>query len=141
MQRGHTIHGHRLTNVGMAPRRGLWPNTTVGVLLHLLDRQFTSLVCSKWAILVRNRATCWLPGLGQGQSGKHKADPFFRRSRVRFRVPPAFRTQLHVTTSLGTGGGPVSYVQLSEGVLHVVYPLSLWSRFSGVVKVQFGYGL
>ena len=30
-----------------------------------------------------------------------KADPFFGRSRVRFRVPPGFRTQLHETTSLG----------------------------------------
>ena len=29
---------------------------------------------------------------------------------------PGFRTQLHVTTSLSTGGGPVSHVQLSEGV-------------------------
>ena len=32
------------------------------------------------------------------------------------------------------------YVQLSERGLQVVYPLGLWSRFSGVVKVQFGYG-
>ena len=31
-----------------------------------------------------------------------KADPFFGRSWVRFRVPPAFRTQLHVTTSLSS---------------------------------------
>ena len=30
----------------------------------------------------------------------------------------------------------MSYVQLSEGV----YPLGLWSRFSGVVKVLYGYG-
>ena len=28
--------------------------------------------------------------------------------------------QLHVTTSLGTGGGPVSYEQLSEGGFQVV---------------------
>ena len=34
--------------------------------------------------------------------------------------PPGFRTQLHVTTSLSTGGGPVSYVQLSEGGFQVV---------------------
>ena len=54
--------------------------------------------------------------------------------------PPGFRTQLHVTTSLSTGGGPVSYVQLSEGGFQVVHPLGLWSRFSGVVKVRFGYG-
>ena len=38
---------------------------------------------------------------------------------------PGFRTQLHVTTSLSTGGGPVSYVQLSEGGFQVVYPLGL----------------
>ena len=51
-----------------------------------------------------------------------KADPFFGRSRVRFRVPPpGFRTQLHVTTSLSTGGGPVSRVQLSEGGFQVVW--------------------
>ena len=53
---------------------------------------------------------------------------------------PGCRTQLHVTTSLRTGGGPVSYMQLSEGGFQVVYPLGLWSRFSGVVKVRFGYG-
>ena len=34
----------------------------------------------------------------------------------------------------------MSYVQLSEGGFQVVCPLSLWSRFSGVVKVRFGYG-
>ena len=28
----------------------------------------------------------------------------------------------------------MSYVQLSEGGFQVVYPLGLWSRFSGVVK-------
>ena len=54
--------------------------------------------------------------------------------------PPGFRIQLHLTTSLSTGGGPVSYVQLSEGGFQVVYPLGLWSRFSGVVKVLYGYG-
>ena len=32
------------------------------------------------------------------------------------------------------------YVQLSEGDFQVVDPLGLWSRFSGVVKVRFGYG-
>ena len=70
-----------------------------------------------------------------------KADPFIGRSRVRFRVPPpGFRTQLHVTTSLSTGGGPVNCVQLSEGGFQVVYPLGLWSRSSGVVKVLYGYG-
>ena len=35
----------------------------------------------------------------------------------------------------------MSHVQLSEGGFQVVYPLCLWSRFSGVVKVRFGYGL
>jgi len=30
--------------------------------------------------------------------------------------PPGVRTQLLVTTSRSTGGGTVSYVQLSEGV-------------------------
>ena len=50
--------------------------------------------------------------------------------------PLGFRTQLHVTTSLSTGR--VSYVQLSEGGFQVVYPLGLWSRFSGVVKVLYG---
>ena len=34
----------------------------------------------------------------------------------------------------------MSYVQLSEGNFKVVYPLGLWSRFSGVVKVRHGYG-
>ena len=32
------------------------------------------------------------------------------------------------------------YVQLSEGGFQVVYPLGLWSRFSRVVKVLYGYG-
>ena len=32
----------------------------------------------------------------------------------------------------------MSYVQLSEGGFQVVYPLGLWSRFSGVVL--YGYG-
>ena len=54
--------------------------------------------------------------------------------------PPGFRTHLHVTTSLSTGRSPVTYVQLSEGGFQVVYPLGLWSRFSGVVKVLHGYG-
>ena len=34
----------------------------------------------------------------------------------------------------------MSYLQLSEGGFQVVYPLGLWSRFSGVVNVRFGYG-
>ena len=86
------------------------------------------------------RAAVW-NGLHRVQwsEDKIKADPFLGRSRVRFRVPPC-RPQLHVTASLRTGGGPVSCVQLSEGGFQVVYPLSLWSWFSGVVKVRFGYG-
>ena len=51
-----------------------------------------------------------------------------------------YNTHKTVTTSLSTGGGPVSYVQLSEGGFQVVYPLGLWSRLSGVVKVLYGYG-
>ena len=54
--------------------------------------------------------------------------------------PPGFRTQLHVTALLSTGGGPVSCRKLSEGGFQVVYPLGLWSRLSGVVKVLYGYG-
>ena len=34
----------------------------------------------------------------------------------------------------------MSCVQLSEGGFQVVYPLGLWSRSSGVVKVLHGYG-
>ena len=34
----------------------------------------------------------------------------------------------------------MSYVQLSEGGFQVGYPLGLWSRFSGVVKLLFGHG-
>ena len=34
----------------------------------------------------------------------------------------------------------MSCVQLSEEGFQVVYPLGLWSRSSGVVKVLHGYG-
>ena len=34
----------------------------------------------------------------------------------------------------------MSCVQLSEGVFHAIYPLGLWSRSSGGVKVLHGYG-
>ena len=34
----------------------------------------------------------------------------------------------------------MSFVQLSEGSFQVVYPLDLWSRSPGVVKVLYGYG-
>ena len=54
--------------------------------------------------------------------------------------PPWFRTQLHATTSLSTGGGPVSCAQLFDAGFQAVYPLGLWSRSSGVVKVVHGYG-
>ena len=43
--------------------------------------------------------------------------------------------QSHVTTSLSTGRGPVSCVQLSEEGFQVVYPCGLWSWSSRV-----GYG-
>ena len=33
----------------------------------------------------------------------------------------------------------MSYVQLFEGGFQVVYPLGLWPRFSGAVKVRYGY--
>ena len=73
--------------------------------------------------------------------GRDKSWPLLRKVSGSIpRAPPGFRTQSHVTTSLSTGGGPVSYVQLSEGGFRVVYPLGLWSRFSGVVQVLFGYG-
>ena len=34
----------------------------------------------------------------------------------------------------------MSYVQLSEGGFQVVYPLGLWSQFSGVITFLYGYG-
>ena len=34
----------------------------------------------------------------------------------------------------------MSSVQWSEGSVQVVYPLGLWSRSTGVVKVLYGYG-
>ena len=78
----------------------------------------------------------------QWSEDKIKADPFFGRSRVDPACPPGLQTQLHVTTSLSTGGGHVSYVQLSEGGFQVVYPgpLGWWFRSSEVVKVLYGYG-
>ena len=90
-------------------------------------------LCSQYrAAPPRHLHTAALPEL------KIKTDPFMKVSGS---IPcPGVRTQLHVTTSLSTGGGPVSYVQLSEGGFQVVYPLALWSRFSGVVKVRCGYG-
>ena len=81
-----------------------------------------------------------LPTKVQWSEDVIKADPFLGRSRVDSACAPGFRTQSHVTTSLSTGGGPVSCVQLSEGGFQVVYPLGLWSRSSGVVKFLHGYG-
>ena len=34
----------------------------------------------------------------------------------------------------------MSYVQLSGGNIQLVYPLGLWPRFCGIVKVLFGQG-
>ena len=34
----------------------------------------------------------------------------------------------------------MSYMQLSEGGFQLVYPRGLWSRFSKVFKVLYGYG-
>ena len=34
----------------------------------------------------------------------------------------------------------MSFMQLSEGCFQVVWPLGMWSVFSGVAKVLFGYG-
>ena len=64
--------------------------------------------------------------MGPVVEGRDKAAPFIGRSRARFRVPPwVSRTQLLVTTSVGTRGGPVSCLQLSEGGFQVVCPLGL----------------
>ena len=40
-----------------------------------------------------------------------------------------------MTTSLNTGGGPASYVQLSEEGFQVIYTLGLWFRLCGDVQV------
>ena len=45
---------------------------------------------------------------------------------------PGFRTQLRVTTSHSTGGGPTSCVHYPGGDFQVDYHLGLW--LSGVVK-------
>lgn len=50
------------------------------------------------------------------------ADPTFGRCPARPSCPPGFRTQLHMTTSLNTGGGSASCVQLPWGGCQVVYP-------------------
>ena len=68
---------------------------------------------------------------------------FLKVSGLIPRGPLGSKHELHVTTTLGTGGGPVSCVQLSEGGFQVVYHLGLLSGFSGVVTlaVRFGYGI
>ena len=59
----------------------------------------------------------------------------------RVELSPYNTLEVHIeTTSLSAGGGPVKYVQLSEGGFQVVYPLGVWSRLSGFVKVLYGYG-
>lgn len=49
-----------------------------------------------------------------------------------------FPTQLRVTTSLSTGGRPVS---CPRGFRQVIYSLGLYSRLSGVVQVLCAFGL
>ena len=68
---------------------------------------------------------------------------FLKVSGLIPRGPLGSKHESHVTTTLGTGGGPVSCVQLSEGGFQVVYHLGLLSGFSGVVTlaVRFGYGI
>ena len=81
----------------------------------------------------------WDRRVREGLSADHERGWWYMRTHDSA-CPPGFRTQLHEATSLSTGGGPVSCVQLSEGGFRVVYPLGLWSRSSGVVKVLCGYG-
>ena len=53
--------------------------------------------------------------------------------------PPGFQTESHVTTSLSTGGGPVSGTRVSERGFLAVYPGRLWSRLTGVANALLGY--
>ena len=64
----------------------------------------------------------------QGSQDWITAGPFCVWSQVLFRMPPppGFRSQVHVTVSLCTGGGPVSCMQLSEGAFPMVCPLGMW---------------
>ena len=41
---------------------------------------------------------------------------------------PGVYAQLRVTILLSTGGGPLAYVQLSEGGFQVVYPLGIYVK-------------
>ena len=62
-------------------------------------------------------------------TGSHACNP--SPSHPQLTSPVSTGTDPKGYTSLSTGGGPVSCVQLSEGGFQVVYPLGLWSRFSG----------
>ena len=59
-------------------------------------------------------------------------NPVFGMSPVRLCLPPRFQTQLHVATSLSTGGGPLRCVLLSHEGFLVVYPTWLVVPVSGV---------
>ena len=61
----------------------------------------TTQPCSHQTANEQDLYTCRLTHINGPVEDVIKADPFFGRSRVRFRVPPGFRTQLHETTSLG----------------------------------------
>ena len=78
--------------------------------------------------------------LNSGRRTIYKLTPSCEDLGLDSACPPGFRTQLHVTTLLSTGGGPVRCVHLLEGGFQVVYSLGVWSRASAVVKVLFGYG-
>ena len=64
-------------------------------------------ICAMWVASSR----CFL---AQWSEGKTKADPSFEGLELNSARPPpppcVFRTQYHVTTSLSTGGGPLSCV-------------------------------
>ena len=53
-------------------------------------------------------------GHTSGRRTRYKLTPASAGLGFDSACPPGFRTQLHVTTALSTGGGPVSYVHLSE---------------------------
>ena len=77
-----------------------------------------SVPCVKWSIL-----HCHSPSY-DSHSLRYKPTPSSEGLGFDSACPPGFRTQLHVTTSLSTGGGPVSYVQLSGGVSRWFTPLA-----------------
>jgi len=55
------------------------------------------------------------PQLDQWSEDVNKTDPVLEGLRYDSVRTPVFRTQLLVTTSVRTGGGPVSYVQCLRG--------------------------